>query len=72
MNKKTERVNMSKVSVFLILGAAVLYLIRKVYKSLKSEDVSCCSGGCSACPSNKGCGTDRPDQSVDNNLRQIF
>ncbi|MGM0418362.1 MAG: FeoB-associated Cys-rich membrane protein [Thermodesulfobacteriota bacterium] len=63
---------MSKVSVFLILCAAVLYLIRKVYKSLKSEEITCCSDGCSACPSNKGCGTDRSDQSTENNFRQIF
>lgn len=42
---------LGSILVFLIIGGAAFYVIRKFYLSFKNDDAStdCCGGGCGSC-----------------------
>jgi len=41
--------------IFIIVGAAAAYLVRKFYRSLKKTSSGSCGCGCTSCPQEQNC-----------------
>jgi len=54
---------MESALIIIIVGSALIYLVRKFYRNFKQTGGSQCGCGCTACPSEKDC-NESPTQSV--------
>jgi hypothetical protein len=46
----------------LIVAGAALFLVRRIYRSLKKDDPAPCGCGCSSCNAAQDCGDSQPKE----------
>jgi len=46
---------METIFIFIIVGLATAYLVRKFYRSLQKKDETLCGCGCTSCPKEDAC-----------------